>query len=83
MASNLSCNLCGKNFEHVDNCHGINLSFVFGPSSKYDGCLFDGDFCCACIDRIASNIAINCAVPPIEELPRPSIEQQSTFPEEL
>lgn len=68
MASNLICNLCGKSFESIDNQYGINLSIVFGPLSKYDGCVFDADFCCSCIDRITSNIAVNCAIQPIEEL---------------
>ena len=68
MASSLTCNLCGKRFEPVDDANGINFKVVCGPASRFDGCLFDADFCCKCVDRVIANIMVNCAVSPMLEI---------------
>ena len=68
MATKLFCNLCGKEFERVDEDQGVNISVVLGAGSKYDGCLFDADFCCVCLDKVIDNVAINCKILPISKI---------------
>lgn len=83
MASTLTCNLCGKKFDPIDDLRGINLTVSLGAGSRFEGCLFDADFCCKCVDRIVATLMVNCAISPMSDVLSQSDLQELEHPEDL
>ena len=74
MATKLFCNVCGKEFHPSDEANGANISLELGAGSKYDGCVFDADLCCTCLDKLIDHIAISCEIFPISKCDDATIE---------
>lgn len=56
------CNVCGKEFDLLDEQEGLSINKRYGHGTKHDGATINLDICCACMERLIEK----CAVSPID-----------------
>lgn len=61
------CNVCGRDFDHLDERQGANFTHLVGYGSKYDGATVELDVCCECLDNILDMLVSGCKINPIRE----------------
>lgn len=57
------CNLCGKNFDFLDEQENFSIYTRIGYGSKYDDEQLKLDLCCECMD----NLIDLCVISPVSE----------------
>lgn len=63
------CNMCGKEFDVVDNNARLRLGCSVGYGSKYDGSVVECDLCCDCFDKLLDEYLIpRCKHPIVNPL---------------
>lgn len=61
------CNLCGKEFDKLDELEGFGVHTRFGYGSKFDGDNVELDLCCECLDKLMDKLIRECKINPIVE----------------
>lgn len=62
------CNMCGKDFDMMDNQEDFGFHYHVGYGSEFDGEVINLDLCCGCFDKLMKeHILPNCQISPVEE----------------
>lgn len=61
------CNMCGRDFNVLDEENAFHIRQEAGYPSKYDGCSINLDLCCDCFDSLIEYIVPKCKISPVEE----------------
>ena len=62
------CNICGKEFDMLDEQEELGLHTRFGYGTKFDGDSIDLDICCDCFDKLMDKFIPMCKINPITEM---------------
>ena len=60
------CNICGKDFDKLDEAENFGLHYKVGYGSVHDGDEIDLDLCCSCFDEFIDYIISRCKINPIK-----------------
>lgn len=61
------CNLCGKEFDILDEQEDFGIHTRAGYGSKFDGDDVELDLCCECFDKLMDKLIPECKINPIVE----------------
>lgn len=63
MASEITCNRCGKKFDIWDAQENFSINTRLGYGTKYDGDDLELYLCCGCMEELIDG----CVISPIKE----------------
>ena len=62
------CNMCGKDFDRLDERGNLGFHYKVGYGSVYDGEDINLDLCCDCFDELIEYIVTKCKINPIKNI---------------